>query len=62
MKLKKLSCCRASAKSKKFLALPRECEMQATDPTAHNTGSKRLYDGGDDDYVLIATMVLMVLI
>ena len=49
-------------KTKNFLALPRECEMQATDPTAHKTGSKRLYDGGDDDYVLIATMVLMVLI
>ena len=29
---------------------------------AHKTESERLYDGGDDDYVLIATMVLMVLI
>ena len=29
---------------------------------AHKTGSKRLYDGGDDDYVLIVTMALMVLI
>ena len=49
-------------KTKNCLALPRECEMQATDPTAHKTGSKLLYDGGDDDSVLIATMVLMVLI
>ena len=48
--------------NKRFFALPRECEMQAMDPTAHKTGSKRLCDGGDDDYVLIATMVLMVLI
>ena len=48
--------------NKKSFALPRECEMQAMDPTAHKTGSKRLCDGGDDDYVLIATMVLMVLI
>ena len=41
--------------NKKSFALPRECEMQAMDPTAHKIGSKRLCDGGDDDYVLIAT-------